>query len=500
MTAIRTSFQLAGFALLTFLVFSGPALFRHTTILILVPMLPLVLVFFVAPAAKTALHESASLLVSFTWWQGLWLLLFLSGLVFRMRAAQDIDKSPLDIWAVYRAGLVLIVGLVLSARLVSDRTRWLGSLFSGTLGILAIYSLVSLTSTLWSVRPLWTSYKSIEYLVNIATISAIVVSVRSIRDYQKLMNWTWTLLGLLVGSAWIGAIIDPADGLYSSGERIGPLTMRLEGVMPSLDANSIGEFCAILALVALNRILNEPQAKRNRGWYVALVSASLVTLIFSQTRSAMVAFVIGLAVLLFVMRRTVLIVAYAWISTLSAVIVLAFTNVGRTFYQFLLRGESVQTVQGLSGRLVLWQASYDAFLHRPWVGYGGYAGSRFVVLPTIGLQAQTNASTSVASSVLSTYVDSALDLGVWGPLLITIILIGAASSLIKIARSRYMAASDRPLAAEMLAVLSVVIIRSFVTENIVGHASLAFLTVIGFVAVAQRQERAAMRVQVRTVR
>ena len=34
-------------------------------------------------------------------------------------------------------------------------------------------------------------------------------------------------------------------------------------------------------------------------------------------------------------------------------------------------------------------------------------------------------------------------------------------------------------------VLSVIIVRSFVTSNIMGHLSLAFLTVIGFVEVAR---------------
>src|SRR5450432_663982 len=172
MTGIRTAVQLSGYALLTFLVFYALPLFRHPAILLLVPLLPITLVFVVAPAAKTVFRESISLRTSFTWFQGLWLVLFLSGLVFRVRAAQDIDQSPLDVWAAYRVGLVIIVALVLCARLVSDQTRWLGALFSGTLGVLTIYTLLSVTSTAWSVRPGWTFYKSIEYFVDLAVISA----------------------------------------------------------------------------------------------------------------------------------------------------------------------------------------------------------------------------------------------------------------------------------------------------------------------------------------
>src|SRR5271156_4259554 len=366
MTSIRTAAQLTGFALLTFLVLDNAALFRHSALLVLLPLIPLALVFVVAPSVGVLRRESVSLLASFSWWQGLWLLLFLSGLVFRIRAAQDIDQSPLDIWAAYRVGLMLIIGLILFFRLVFHRTNWLRTLFSGTLAILAIYSLLSIVSTAWSVRPSWTLYKSIEYLVDLALISAIVVTVRSVQDYRKLVNWTWTLLGLLVASAWVGAIVDPADGLMS-GENIGPLTVRLEGVMPSVDANAIGEICAILALVSLHRMLDDPKAKSSRRWYGGLLAASLVTLVFSQTRAAMIAFVVGLVVLLLVTRRFALTGVLAAFSTVAAVVALTFTNFGRTFTDFLLRGQSTESVQGLSGRMEVWRASFEAFSPRPWI-------------------------------------------------------------------------------------------------------------------------------------
>ncbi len=488
MTSIRTAAQLTGLALLTFLVLDNAALFRHSTFLVLLPLIPLALVFVVAPSVRSLRRESVSLLASFTWWQGLWLLFFLSGLVFRIRAAQDIDQSPLDIWAAYRVGLVLIVGSILFARLVFHRTNWLRTLFSGTIAILAIYALLSLVSTVWSVRPLWTVYKSLEYLVDLALISAIVVTVRSVHDYRRLVNWTWTLLGLLVASAWVGAIVDPADGLLSGGTNIGPLAVRLEGVIPSVDANTIGEICAILALVSLHRILDDPEAKNNRGWYGGLLSASLVTLVFSQTRAAMAAFVVGLVLLLLVTRRFVLTGVLAALSTMGAVIAVTFTNFGRTFTDFLLRGQTTQSVEGLSGRVDVWLASFEAFAKRPWIGYGGFAGSRFVVLPYIPSQA-------AASSALSTYLDSLVDLGVLGPLIIVVALVAAAWFLFQTTRNRHIDFPDRPLAVEMFVVLAVIIVRSFVTANIVGHPALQFLTVIGFIEVVRRHEVAERRLR-----
>jgi hypothetical protein len=482
MTIVRTSVQLACTALLTFILLYDSAISRHSSFLLLIPLVPLVLIFLVAPTAKAVFSEGLSLCSSFSLWQGIWLLLFFSALVFRMRGPQEIDRSALDTWAIYRIGLVLIAGLILCRRLVNNQTRWLAQLFSGTLGLLAVYPLLSLVSTAWSVRPLWTFYKSVEYLVDLAAISAVVVSVGSVREYRKFANWSWTLLGLLVASAWVGALVDPSDGLLS-GQSIGPLTVRLEGVIPSIDANTIGEICAILALVALNRLLNDPQAKSTRGWYRGLFMASVLTLVVSQTRAAMVAFVIGLAVLLFVTRRYALTMILGAVSAIGAVIALSFTNFERTLFDFFLRGESVQSAEGLSGRMDVWQASLAAFLHHPWTGYGGFAGSRFVVLPGIPSQ-------GLASSALSTYVDSLLDLGVWGPLLIGVVLIAAFRFLFEAARQYTGVISDRPLAVEMLVVFSVVAVRSLVTSNIVGHLSLAFLTVIGFIEVVRRETAA----------
>jgi O-antigen ligase len=351
-----------------------------------------------------------------------------------------------------------------------------------------LYPLLAMVSTLWSVRPSWTFYKSVEYLVDLAAVAAVIAAVRSLQEYRKLVNWTWTLLGLLVATAWLGAIFDPADALLG-GQTLGPLTVRLEGVMPSVDANSIGEICAILALVALNRMLNGPKVKQNRGWYAALFAVSLVTLFVSQTRAAMLAFVIGLALLLILLRRAWLVLAFGAVSGFAVLIALSFTNFGRTFSNFLLRGQSVQSVQGLSGRMDVWQASFDAFLQRPWTGYGGFAGSRFVVLPGI-------ASQGSASSALSTYVDSMLDLGIWGPALLAVVVVAMVWFMFRATRGHYVRSADRPLAVEMFVVFAVILVRSVVTSNMVGHPALAFLTVVGFIEVARRQFAVAQRMEI----
>jgi O-antigen ligase len=166
---------------------------------------------------------------------------------------------------------------------------------------------------------------------------------------------------------------------------------------------------------------------------------------------------------------------------------LKFTNLGRTLTDFFLRGESAQTAQGLSGRMDVWQLSIDAFLRRPWTGYGGFAGSRFVIIPGTAWEA------SGGSSASNTYLDSLLGLGVAGPLLIVVVVAAAAWFLFQAIRNSQVTSSDRPLTIEMLVVLSVIAVRSLISSNITGHPPLGFLAVIGFVEVARRQRVGARR-------
>ena len=252
-------------------------------------------------------------------------------------------------------------------------------------------------------------------MLDLALIGAFAAAFNSVEDYQAFANWTWTLLGLLVLSAWIGALLDPADA-WMEGYSYGPLRIRLEGVYPILDANSIGEFSAILASISLARILDDPERKYDRAWYRLLFIATIITLIFTQTRAAVAAFVVAL-ILLFVFTRRILLGTVLGITAaVGASVVLFFTNFGNTVVSYLLRGQTMAEAEGMSGRADMWQFAIRKISERPWTGYGGYAGGRFVVLPGLGMPGK--------SDVLNTMVESFIDLGVLGVIVLLIVFVG----------------------------------------------------------------------------
>ena len=248
-------------------------------------------VFVLPGATKTLYIESSALFSSFTWWQGVWLLMVLSGLVFRVREVQDINAQPLDAWAGFRIAVEGIVAVILISRLVSGRTPWLRTLFLGLLAIMTAFVVIDLVSTSWSVKPLWTFYKSTEYLVDLSVVAALITTLRSTEELEKFANWTWTLIGCLLVTSWVGAIIDPADAL-EKGYTLGPLQARLTGLIPSSVrpmplANSVQSSESWRCIVCWTIRTNDSPA----AGMLFLFAASMVTLVFSQTRSAIGAYV-----------------------------------------------------------------------------------------------------------------------------------------------------------------------------------------------------------------
>jgi O-antigen ligase len=405
-----------------------------------------------------------------SWWQTLWMLLFLSGLVFRARTAAEISDDPVDAWALFRIGLIFVVALVLFLRICLRRTRWPSSLSSGLVGLFFLYPLISLISTTWSVSPMWTLYKSIEFLTDVFVLAVIVAILQSAQEYKKLVNWTLMLLGFLAVTAWIGAVVDPAEALFSD-PTVGlmGLPARLVGIFPVASCNELSELSAVLALVALCRLYVDPEAQDKKGRYRLLLAAAIATLIITQTRGAFAAFFVGLVLLLILTRRYRLAAVAGISSSLVGMALLLLTNFGKAATSFLLRGQTVDQASGISGRGEIWQEALTSILEHPLIGYGGFAGARFVVL----------SKNSVGSSSLNSYVDAALNIGVGGVLIVLLVAFLVGWSLFKSIDRFEPWKVESGLALEMFLAFVILFIMSFESGNLVTHPPLTFLIIVG---------------------
>jgi O-antigen ligase len=445
--------------------------FRHKGLaLLLMPLLAAIAVFVLPTAAHAVRQGARTITRNLTWAQGLFILCFVSGIVWRVREQSDINSNLLDGFAILRVGIQTIIALVLIFRLIGFKNDWPRALFGGVIGVVAAYPLLSLISTVWSVKPAWTLYKSVEYLVDLSVLAAFIITLKSREDFERLINIAWSLLGLMLVSAWVGALIDPSDALKLD-KMEGPLTGRLNGVIPQIDANSIGEWSAILAIVALGRTLYDPRKRFNTKWYWILVGFAVPTLIYSQTRAAIGGFVVAFVVLLFLSKRYGTMLLLAGAGVILGGILLAATNAGTVLEAYFLRGHTTQAIADVSGRLDWWEIAIAKFWQRPWTGYGGYAGGRFVVLDSIGRKD--------TGDILSSWVQPLIDIGIPGFLVLLTAITTLWISLMKACRQSLADPATRRLLVEALCVMTIIQIRSFFTGNLITHDAMTFLVVLG---------------------
>lgn len=405
------------------------------------------------------------LFVQLEWWHYFWFLVFLSGLVFRIRDTNTVQQNPLDMWALGRVCIMGFVGYVLIVRLAMKETDWLSSLFRGTVGLLALYALVALISTLWSVYPLWTLYKSLEYTIDLALLAAILFSIKSIDGFKVLFDWTWVLIGMLAASAWIGVLIWPDDALRRD---VGILGIQLSGVLPALETNAVGELGAILGIVALNRFM----FLKDKRFYLVIFLVGMVTMILAQSRSPITGFFVAVSMMLFASRR----IGPFALTVMLMFMLLSFTGIADTFWEYFLRGQNREQFSSLSGRTHGWALGWELFKINPLQGFGAYAGGRFAVLAEVG----GNMSTGQWSSILNTWLEILIGVGLFGSVFVATAFLRTWKNLLEATLSCKTGTLLHCLVVEAIGILALVSVRSMFTTNIFWHPPLVFFLVLGY--------------------
>lgn len=416
------------------------------------------------PGAKSMWH-------SLRWYHWLWFAIFVSGLIFRKRSAAEGVAAPVDNAAVFRICVVGGVGAVLLCLLFMRKVDWFRSIFRGIIGLLLLFDMMCLLSSIWSVYWQWTFYKAVEYGVDIVMLGVVVYVAKSTEEYFSFWNWTWFLYGIMLLNVWFGAVWDPNDALLKGGaygeQGIGGLGVWLQGVFPDVSSNDLAEYAACLCAVALCRLLPLNRKRENTSWYSFLFLASFVTLIFGQTRSALGGFCIAVF-LVYLLSSRVGQGAMIVIGSLMAVIVSGF---GDYIFDYLKRGQSANQLESFSSRLEWWEAALRQYAIYPLTGMGMWAAARFGVLAKIGF---TNTAT-----IHSDWVEIIVGTGPWGFIPVMVLILFSWWVLVRATINHGYNMEDRQLAYEAMAVLAVVFTRMFFMTDLSRHPPCHFFVVLG---------------------
>jgi O-antigen ligase len=313
------------------------------------------------------------------------LLLLASSLVWRVRTTDDIAADPLDAAGQIRVGCVGLAGLLaLTALVWPARSETRVGRAPLPFRLYGAYVLVVFAGAPLSVQPLLTAYRGVE----LATAVLVLLAARQSLGVEAIPRIGTTLywfLVALVGSVWAGVVLFPSLAVQPLLNEAAPVPWNIQGVYPSIASNGVGTLGMTLAIWSLARATAGGGGRPLRPVVAyALAGVGVATLLASQYRTGYGALAIGVAVLLALRNRRMLVVSIL----LGAAIWMAFLGpqLLEQAAPFLLRGQTTEEARGLTSRVEWWEASIPVWERSPLVGRGLLTGTRFEVLARLGLR------------------------------------------------------------------------------------------------------------------
>jgi O-antigen ligase len=175
---------------------------------------------------------------------------------------------------------------------------------------------------------------------------------------------TGVVIGLLTAAGFFAdlLLIPTAGSPFGVDAFAGP-GAELEFLgMPGTRNTGFGRYAALAALIALAKLW---EGKKRSAFLWCFVPVPLFALVLSQGRTAVIGFMAGMLVLLWMkpgprMKR--------WTVAMLGLALLGLTGFYSALWNYLTRGASFDPT--LSGRTRTWEEAWNLFQHSPLVGLG----------------------------------------------------------------------------------------------------------------------------------
>jgi len=236
------------------------------------------------------------------------------------------------------------------------------------LGLMLFYALIGLiASEAFSANPIDAMYYGANYLAIVMALLAIVPVKDPLPDLRRVLNFTW-IIGTLMTLSLLGLI--PFLGSEALIQSEGPVGVRAYGGgaefldMPMTRNTGFARYAAMSALVALPRLMRRGRIEL-RIIYGFFFVASLYALVLANGRTETLAFIGGVAIILFMEKtkravNTLVGAAFA--------ILLGLRGFYTAFYFYITRTGHIDPT--MTGRTVTWSMAMPYLWGSPWVGLG----------------------------------------------------------------------------------------------------------------------------------
>jgi O-antigen ligase len=311
-------------------------------------------------------------------------------------------------------------------------------------------------------------WKGFEILVDVLVIAAILSYSQPQDRARAAYRLLPFLYGILVVVFLVEALMMPSVALTPTR---GYISIYMHGVVPVMAENALAFLSAITAFAIICR-LYRPGRFTIKLFYVSTLCLALLSLIFAQSRTSIIALTLAVIVYLLFDRRYASFTALVGACLVAAI----YTQASDVSLQYLLRGQNQGLINTLSGRTEGWEAAWQSFQESPILGQGFAAFARAHILGTTGL-----------SSLHGALFEVLVGTGLLG-LIPWIGAIGwTLARLVSLPGSGhpwFRSAIGRSIQAEMLGVMALVLVRASTSSGLAMHEDnfMLFLMVLAYVS------------------
>ena len=342
-----------------------------------------------------------------------YLLIPIAGTKFRNRNAMDAVNSVLDGQVVFEVGLYALIGIMTVTIMYSTRFRWPRLTLMAR--VLLAFTALTGISALWSYAPMLTIVRSVQLatlvLLTVVTVTAFGASRVTRALTSAVIVYVLVCAALAAAfPAFQGTTTDHQGFRRFSWFSLHPITVAIYAGM------------ALMLLATGIMYARDGLRSRRLGIPEVLYAVPLgVILLATNSRGPLFAVVGTIALILAIkLLRPVAATAVVAAALLG---VLAFNATGMTLDSLLvnldngqsplrevvLRGQTPEEFESLTGRTELWTELVPLYWERPMMGFG-YQASRQLVLET----------RPWAGHAHNGLIETMLDLGIIGTLLLWI--------------------------------------------------------------------------------
>jgi exopolysaccharide production protein ExoQ len=275
------------------------------------------------------------------------LILFSQALLNRLFIPETADEGPVwlrAIWLpIYAMTIIVLIPVLLRFVHISARAF-----------ILWIPVIIVLISPLWADDPGLAARRG--FALAMTTAFALYLACRF--NWAELIELLAIVFAIFVVGCFIAVLVDPTFGIMQS---IHPGAWR--GIWD--EKNTLGAHMARGALIFLCAAMMD-RRRRILWWSFGL--ASVVLLLLSTSKTALLALILGVCAMAFIAivrtgQAATLLIVYCALGAIGLI------GTGLFFFPddfFALLGRDAT----LTGRTDIWQASLNVTAERPWLGYG----------------------------------------------------------------------------------------------------------------------------------